>query len=169
MSRPDPNSIPSYYVHYVDLVKDDNIVDALKNNQAHFKSIFDQIPAEKEDYRYASNKWTTKEVVQHIIDTERIFNYRALCFARGESKSLPGFSELDYMTYTNCKERTLEEMKAEFLALRQSTINLYSSFREEDLKRVGNANGQNVHVNLIGFFTDGHMIHHMNIIKERYL
>lgn len=169
MSRPNPELVPTYYVKYIDSVKEANIQDALTNSIEHFTKQLALISEDKAEYRYAEGKWSVKEVIQHIIDTERIFNYRALCIARGESNALPGFNENHYARNSHASLRRFEDLKEEFLTVRASTAALYNSFTEEDLRATGNANGHEVEVLLIGYVTVGHALHHMNIIKERYL
>jgi hypothetical protein len=118
---------------------------------------------------YAPGKWTAKETVQHCIDTERILAYRALCIARGEKQSLPGFDENAYAQQASTAQRSLEELMAEFYCVQQSTSYLFSSFSEEILLRSGSANGTEITVAALGFAILGHGMHHKIILDERYL
>ena len=169
MTKPNPQYIPHYYIPYVALVPEDSVVEALMNSSRSFADCINEIKAEKENFRYAEGKWTVKEVLLHILDTERIYNYRALCISRGESGKLPGFDEKKYAVNSGASHRSLKSIAAEFEAIRASTIELYKSFSEETLEKVGNANGFDVTVKLIGFVSVGHQLHHQNMILERYL
>ena len=119
-------------------------------------------------HAYAEGKWTIKEVLQHLIDTERIFNYRAVCFARKEAASLPGFEENDYAANSNANSRTWQSLVGEFLAVRLGTEMMYNSFTEEMLSTAGKANNNEVTVGSIGFISIGHFYHHKKVIEERY-
>jgi uncharacterized damage-inducible protein DinB len=169
MPKPDLTAIPSFYHNYVQLVQEDNIVTALENNMAQTLAFFRGIPDEKWSHRYAEGKWSIREMVQHILDAERIFSYRALCIARGEIASLPGFDENNYAAASEADRRSKEELVEEFEAVRKATILLFRSFTEEQLSRTGIANNKPIGVNSIGFITAGHLMHHLNILQERYL
>lgn len=168
MPQPVLANIPEFYHKYVQLVDEENITDALTNNAAKALAIFQSIEDEKWSYRYAEGKWSIKEMVQHMIDTERIFGYRALCIARGESQSLPGFDENTYAAASKADNRSKEDLVSEFKVVRESIIRLFRSFDEEQLQRTGIANGKRIDVNAIGFITVGHLLHHLNMLKERY-
>jgi uncharacterized damage-inducible protein DinB len=127
------------------------------------------MPAEKINYRYAKDKWTVKEVLQHMLDTERIFAYRALCIARKDSTHLPGFEENDYAANSKVSKRDWKEMIREFKAVRRSTEILFRSFDKQQLDATGTASGKSVYVLGIGFIIAGHINHHVNVLKERYL
>ncbi len=129
----------------------------------------DSIPVEKADYAYAEGKWTLKELLQHCIDTERIMVYRALCIARGEKQSLPGFDENSYAAASNANIRTWEGLVEEMQLVRKSTILMFDSFNEEQLQQRGSANNHPITCNALGFIIAGHFLHHERIVKERYL
>lgn len=142
---------------------------ALYNNHTRVLEFIKNIPAEKEDYRYADNKWTIKQVLGHVIDTERIFCYRALCFARGEKQVLPGFEEDEYAANANLSNTDIVMQAEEFDVVRKATTLFYKQLDEKDLLRKGrSASGEN-NVLSIGFVICGHALHHLNVIKERYL
>jgi hypothetical protein len=126
------------------------------------------IPAEKVNYAYAEGKWTIKQMLQHVIDTERIFAYRALAIARKEPASLLGFDENEYAKNGTAAHRNWKDMLIEWRVVRQSTNLLFASFTEEQLKLTGTANGNPISVNAIGFILFGHALHHLHILKERY-
>lgn len=169
MPKPDFTTIPSFYHGYVNLVQEDDVSTALAQNATTAFSFLESIPEEKWSHRYAAGKWSMKEMVQHMIDAERIFSYRALCIARGEKQSLPGFEENDYAAASEADRRQKAELLEEFRAVRQSTEVLYRSFSEEQLHKSGVANNKPIAVDAIGFITAGHVQHHLNILRERYL
>ncbi|MFT5884820.1 MAG: hypothetical protein ACI9IP_001277 [Arcticibacterium sp.] len=120
------------------------------------------------DQVYAPGKWTIKDILQHIIDTERIMSYRALCFARNDKTELPGFAENNYADNTNLYHRTLEELMEEWQLLRASTRALFAGFSDEMLLRKGTASNIEVPVLALGFMLIGHAVHHYQVIEERY-
>lgn len=163
-----PPSDPDYFRNYIKLVKDEHLIDALSKNEKQFGTFLAQVPEDYGGYRYQNGKWTVKQVIQHLLDTERIFSYRALRFARNDRTPLPGFDENEYIFHCTPTGRTLEELSNEFTNLRLSTIDLFRSFDEEAFKRNGTANEEEVSVEAIGFIIVGHTIHHHTILKERY-
>jgi uncharacterized damage-inducible protein DinB len=169
MAKPSLASIPAFYHTYVKLVETDDLATALPDNAAETTAFLHRLPAEKWDYRYAEGKWTIKELIQHVIDTERIFSYRALCFARGEKISLPGFDENTYAAASEANNRTSEALLNEWKAVRSATQLLYQSFSEKQLLQTGMANNSTVSVEGLGFIIVGHVLHHLQILKERYL
>lgn len=169
MPKPELSAIPSFYHRYVQLVDDDAIAEGLPANTQKAISFLEAIPEEKWDHRYAAGKWSIKEMVQHIIDTERIFSYRALCISRGEKASLPGFDENTYAQASDADRRSKEDLLEELKAVRKSLELLFQSFTADQLQQTGIANEKSITVNGIGFITAGHMLHHLNILQERYL
>jgi uncharacterized damage-inducible protein DinB len=129
----------------------------------------ESIPADKYDYRYGDDKWTIKEVLQHIIDAERIFTYRALCFARKDKTFLPGFDENSYADHSKAAKRDWNMMVEEIKALRKASEYLFASFDAEQLDETGTSNNNPVYVLAVGFIVIGHAMHHVKVIKERYL
>lgn len=134
-------------------------------------SFLKSIPIEKLEYRYEANKWTIKEVVSHLIDSERIFAYRALRFARKDKTPVAGFDENDYALESVANNRTIEDLLEEYTLVRQASIALYKTFGSDSeiLKRTGIAGGGEVSVRALGFLIAGHEKHHCDIIRERYL
>jgi len=166
--KPHPNDYPPFYETYIKLVSDNPIKSVFAQSFEEFKNFIDEIPETKANFKYELNKWTTKQVLQHIIDTERIFNFRALCFARGENQSIPGFDENEYAFLADVDKRNLNELKEELIVVRNSTILLFESFNINMLQRKGIANNTEISVNALGFCIVGHSLHHFNILKERY-
>jgi uncharacterized damage-inducible protein DinB len=169
MAKPNLQRIPAYYHSYINNVKTDDLAAAFKQHQTDLTSFLTQLPDEKWNYRYAEGKWSVKEMVQHIIDTDRIFNYRALCIARGEQASLPGFDENSYAAASKAGRRTKEDLLEELRTVQASSALLFNSFDEEQLDRTGVANNNPTYVLGIGFILIGHALHHKNILQERYL
>ena len=169
MPKPDLHAIPAFYHKYVILVPEDDSVSALANTTEPMLTFLENIPAEQWDFRYAEGKWSIREVVQHMIDTERIFSYRALCFARSEKASLPGFDENKYAAASEANRRDKEELIDELAAVRNAMVLLFRSFSAQQLLNTGVANNKPMGVNDIGFIATGHVLHHLNILKERYL
>ncbi len=168
MSRPDLSRVPVFYHRYIQQVNEDELNNAFAA-QASVFDFLDKIPVEKRDYRYAEGKWTIKEMLQHMVDTERVFAYRALCIARKEAASLPGFDENEYADNSKAGKRDWNDLMEEFKAVRKSSEILFRSFDDEQLENTGIANNNPVYVLAIGFVLVGHVNHHMNVLKERYL
>lgn len=155
--------------YYLGLVPKGNFEEELQHSTEQVVKFFAAVPPHLEDYAYAEGKWSIKEVLQHIIDVERIFAYRALRFARKETASLPGFDVDDYGVVAEATRRSLAELIEEYRVTRQSTLLLFRSFTPEMLLRKGIASGDVISVRAAGFKLIGHDIHHCQIIKERYL
>lgn len=168
MPKPIEGTFPPYFSRYIDLVKEDNVMDALQAQDSMVQTYFEALES-KADHSYAPGKWTLKEMLQHIIDTERIFNFRALCFARQETQNIPGFEEDDYAANSHAAARTWQSLCEELKAVRLGTRFLFESFSAGDYDHSGSANGKPTTVVAIGFMTVGHLYHHVNVIKERYL
>lgn len=158
-----------YQKTYLDRVPEGDIISILVSNMQDTLSLLRNLDIEKQMFRYAPDKWTIKEVVCHMIDTERIMCYRALCIARGEQQMLPGFEENDYVKASHANERDFGEMLKELDAVRNSTITLIESFTPDMIITRGNANKHTITVNALCKVIAGHELHHMAIIRERYL
>ena len=169
MPKPALTNYPVYFQKYVAQVPEDDLLTAFSNQRPVIRQLLSTISEEKSNYAYDTGKWTLKELLQHIIDTERIFNYRALCFSRKESASLPGFDENDYAAGSNANARKWQDMVDEFEALRNSTEWLYRSFSADMINLSGVSNNNPATVNSMGFITLGHVYHHKKIIEERYI
>ena len=158
-----------FYANYVNLVPDDDLFEVLSAAEENSKQFWSSVPEEKGDYRYADGKWSIKELLQHIIDAERIFCYRALAFARGDKTELPGYEENDYADTCIAHSRNLREIVNELELVRKSTIALFESFDISVLDNLGKASGFPMSVRAAGFVIVGHEMHHINVMKERYL
>ena len=158
-----------FYKNYIDLVKDVELMDMLHRQSQNFPEFMATIPQSKLDFRYAENKWTMAEVLLHIIDSERIFQYRALRFSRGDQTPLPGFEQDDYVPFSKANNRTLQSLIDEYSIVRNSTLHLFNQFDTNDLEREGIASSLDWSVGALGFVICGHQKHHRNILRERYL
>jgi len=168
--KPQQGEYNPYAEMYIKLLPDDGLL--LKHLERNFKktkSFILSIPRNKLDYRYAPGKWNIKEILVHIIDDERIYAYRALRIARNDKTPLPGFEQDDYVPFSRANERRLKDIFEEFETVRKATISLLKSFKEEDFLRMGFANNHGVSVRALAYHLAGHELHHVNIIKERYL
>lgn len=163
------DTIPTFYKRYTDRVAHLSLTEALTSSGKEISALMRQIPETSGMYRYEPGKWSIKEVLCHMMDAERIFAYRALRFARNDKTELHGFEENDYAPEANAHARTLSQLAEEMDRLRLTTCDLFSSFTPEMLKRVGTANGTKVSVEVVGYITAGHTIHHKHILTERYL
>ena len=158
-----------YYQTYINAVDNIDMMEEFEISLYDFIKFVQDIPLGKHDYRYAEGKWTIKDIIQHLIDAERIFSYRALRIARQDKTPLPGFEENDYVDTANANDRHLKVLLEEFATVRQSTLFLFKSFSDEQLKSKGTASNAGVSVRAIGFIIIGHLKHHQRIFRERYL
>lgn len=166
--RPLPEEFPAYFTKYVDLVPDGDITTILAEQLDVVETFLDELPEDKHDYRYAEGKWTVKEVFGHIVDSERIFGMRAVCVARGETQSLPGFDEDVYVTNADFSSRTLHDLFDEWEALRTANILAVRSLSERALSTTGMANNKPITSNALFWILAGHLTHHLNVLRERY-
>ncbi len=162
------NDYHPFYQGYVDLVPSHEIVSELNDSMNKLMEIYTGINESWGDYRYAENKWTVKEVLQHIIDTERVFAYRSMCIARKDPTNLPGFDENTYAANVDCSDRLLSEVLEEFVINRKSIILLFKSFKPETMVLSGTANESSITVGAMGIIVSGHSTHHLNVLQERY-
>jgi|SRR5579875_3035545 len=169
MANVDLSRVPEYYHQYIKLAMDDDLKTAFQKHQTGLVSLLQNIPEEKWNYRYAEGKWSVKEVVQHIIDGERIFAYRALVFARKDKTPLPSFDENNYANASKADERNSHDMIEELKTVQKSSAQLFNSFDEEQLDESGIASNKSNYVKGIGYILVGHALHHKKILEERYL
>lgn len=168
-TRPSPAEFPSFYHGYVERTPGTDLLEAMRIAQRTMHDVLSQVRPEQEAHRYAPGKWSIKEVVQHVIDAERIFAYRALRFARMDATELPGFDEDAYAPAADADRRRLADLIAEHEAVRETSLLLFGSFPAGALDRSGRANGHPITVRAIGWTIAGHANHHAAVLKERYL
>ena len=154
---------------YIESLDDITLLDELEISLHDFIKFVQNIPMDKFDYRYAENKWTIKDIIQHIIDAERIFGYRALRISRNDKTPLPGFEENEYAQNTNAINRSIQELLTELSAVRHSNLLLFKSLSDEQLTKLGTASNHTISVRAIGFLIIGHQKHHQKVFQERYL
>ena len=158
-----------YIQRYLDLIPSDNWLEELKNSGNQTLEIYHQFSEQQSDFAYAEGKWSLKILLQHLIDAERIFVYRALRFSRNDQTELAGWDEEDYAKNYFLEEISLKSLLEEFEYLRKSTVLFFENLNVNILSRKGIANNNEISVETIGKLIVGHNIHHFNIIKERYL
>ncbi len=168
MKRPEPTEYAEFYANYVSKVPGTDVLGVLESQRVQMLQLFAGRSERDGNFRYAPGKWTVKEVLGHITDTERIFAYRALRFARADHTPLPGFEQDDYVRSGAFGDRTLAGLAEEFGAVRNASISLFRSFKEDVWPRRGTANGKEVTVRALAFITAGHQMHHRIILEERY-
>lgn len=167
-TRPEVGEFNPYYSSYVNLVQDGEIVEILNEQIKETFLLLKDITDQQAHFRYASNKWSLKEVIGHIADTERIMSYRLLCIARGETVSLPGYDDMEYVQNASFNRQSIQDLLDNFTAVRHSTLHLVKSMEQDAWIRRGSANGSEVTVRAIVSIIAGHELHHLQIIKERY-
>ena len=163
------NEYADFYKSYIQALEDVELIEELEISLHDFIRFVQNIPMDKFDYRYAEGKWTIKEIIQHLIDSERVFSYRALRISRNDKTPLPGFDENEYVANSNGNKRNLQGLLTELAVVRQATLSLFNSFSQEQLQYVGIASDNEVSVRAIGFIIIGHQKHHQKIFAERYL
>ncbi|MEL6917063.1 MAG: DinB family protein [Bacteroidota bacterium] len=167
---PSKSEYPPYAEMYMMWVqKDGTLLYQLKNNFDITATLVSTFSKEELEHTYITGKWTIKEVLTHLVDDERIYAYRAMAFARNDSTNLPGFAQDDYTKFSDSHLRTIENIMAEYKAVRMATIALFDGFSEKALMRMGTADGNKASVRALGYHIVGHELHHIKIIKEKYL
>lgn len=169
MARPKTTDFPAYFDRYISRVDTDTLAEAITKYSADLEKFYTNLPETKADYAYAPGKWTLKEVLQHIIDTERVMSYRLLRIARNDKTPLASFDENSFAQFAGASTRSLDELKEEFKAVRKASDLLIRSLNEEQLSRSGTASNLPVTANAVGYIIFGHLLHHKAITEERYL
>lgn len=158
-----------YYQTYIEKAGDVTLREGLQNNGDATIAFLEAIPEDRLEYRYEDGKWTIKEIIQHLIDTERVFTYRALCIARKDSTLFPGYDQDDYAANSEANARSIHDLMNEYKAVRLATIILFESFTKEMLTQIGVASNSSLSPRAVAFITIGHENHHCDVIRERYL
>jgi DinB superfamily len=167
--RPESTEYAPYYGKYVMLVPDGDLAATLSRQVHATLELLSPLSEQRAGFSYAPGKWSIKEVVGHLIDGERVFAYRALRIGRNDKTPLPGFEQDDYVASANFNERTLSSLLEEFTAVRQATVQLFKNFAEKEWQRRGTANGQEITPLSLGYIVAGHELHHMDVLRTRYL
>ncbi|HEV8589535.1 MAG TPA: DinB family protein [Pyrinomonadaceae bacterium] len=168
MNRPLETEYAPAFQGYVSRVTEDDILPALRSQIDVLDVLLDRVEPERETYAYAEGKWSIRELLGHLIDGERVFGYRALCIARGETQNLPGFDENAYMPNSPYASINLEDLLSEFRLVRLSNIAMLRNLDEPAWTRMGTANGAPVSVRALAYIMVGHVRHHMGVLRERY-
>jgi len=168
-AKPAPTEHPPEFSKYVSLVAEGDIIQTLEQQTENSLSLLRTIPSEKANFRYAPDKWSVKELLGHMIDSERIFSYRALCFARNDQTPLPGYEQNDYVREGNFDSRNFADMVEEFETVRRATIQLFRPLNEAEWLRQGKANENDISVRALAYIIAGHELHHMGVLRSRYL
>ncbi len=166
--KPQTDEYAPFYNTYVSKVLDEDVVELLEQLQESTYTLFSNLSEEKANYAYAEGKWTMKQALGHMIDAERTFAYRLLCFSRNHIE-LPGFDQDVYIDNSNFNDRTIQSLAAEFKTTRASNLYLIRALTDEQLNRRGIASGNAISVRALIYILAGHELHHLDIIKERYL
>jgi len=169
LQRPGLDEVMPFYQKYIDLSSSPDLLAAMEQAAVQTRQLTLHLPDHLADHRYAPGKWSITEVFQHLADCERIFQYRALRFARNDSTELPGFDEDRYATAAAEQQRRFPDVMAELELVRMSSLQLFRSFTPTMLMRRGIANGNPISVRAIGWTIAGHTQHHLHVIQERYL
>jgi len=167
--RPGADEFAPFYAGYVAQIPDGDIIEALIGGAEIAAALLSDLPEEIAGKAYAPGKWTLKEVVLHCADAERVFSYRALRFARGDTTPLPGWNEQAYAPLSGAAVRSLESVLDELESVREASVTLFSGLPSEAWTRRGSANNHEVSVRGLAWITAGHLLHHLGIIQERYL
>ncbi|MFN2452613.1 MAG: DinB family protein [Pyrinomonadaceae bacterium] len=167
--KPDETEYLPYYERYISLVPDGDILVSLSNQLNDTLALLRSIPESQAGFRYAPGKWSIRELIGHVIDTERIFVYRALCFARNDKTPLPGYEEDDYIRNASFDDYPLNDLAAEFESVRKSSLFFFRHLDNEAWQRSGVANNSEVSVRALAYIIAGHELHHRAILRNRYL
>jgi len=168
-TKPTPSEHAPEFSHYVKFVPEGDIIQTLERQIENSLSLCRSIPSDKANFRYAPDKWSVKQLLGHLIDSERVFSYRALCFARNDQTPLPGYEQNDYVRGADFDSRNLTDMVEEFATVRRATIQLFRPLSETEWLRRGKANENDVSVRALAFIIAGHELHHMEVLRTRYL
>lgn len=167
-SRPTENEFAKSFSGYVSLVPETDVLAVLEHQLSDLAQLAERVPPDREKHRYAQGKWSVREVLGHLIDSERVFAYRAFCISRGEQVSLPGFEENDYVAESHYADQSLPDLVSELSLLRRANVMFFRGLSESDWERRGTANENVISVRAIAFIMAGHTRHHFVVLRDRY-
>ena len=167
-SKPEPSEYHPYYSTYIKSMEDVPLIPALEKGLKDMRSFMARLEDHKLTFAYDTGKWTVAEVLVHLLDAERIFQYRALRFARNDHSELPGFEQDDYVVESFANQRTKAEILEEFVGIRQASISLFKSLNANSLQRMGTASGVKMSVRALGYVICGHQAHHLKVLEDYY-
>jgi hypothetical protein len=168
MRRPHDGEFAPYYARYVSQVTETDVVAVLRSQPGELRNLASGIGADRELFRYAPDKWSIRQVLGHIVDTDRMFGHRAFCIARGERQPLPGFDQDEYMAAAHFERQPAVSLVGEFAAVREANLMAVESFDDADWDRIGAASGHAVSVRALAFMMAGHVRHHCQLLRDRY-
>lgn len=166
--RPKFNDYPSYYDGYLRLISEDDLLKLLREGLKSFPEWINSNLNCDWNYRYQEDKWSPKEILVHMLDTERIMTYRALCISRDDKSHMPGFDQTAYILKTDVSKKSISSLISEYKAIRNASISLFKQMTKKEADRIGYSNGMNVTARSIGYVIIGHQRHHINVLKEFY-
>ncbi|HUP53612.1 MAG TPA: DinB family protein [Longimicrobiales bacterium] len=169
LRRPDPGEHAEYYARYVDLVPDGDILEILRDQLGETLALLQLVPRERENYRYAPGKWSLREVVGHVLDTERVMAYRALAMSRSEGVDLPGMDQEEWASHSNAATRSLDDLASEWAAVRRANVHMFATLPEGAAARRGRASGNDFTVRSFAWIVAGHEIWHRERLANDYL
>ena len=169
MNRPETDEFYSYYNTYISLIEGNDVMPLLDAQPANIRAMFSAMPDEKGSFSYEAGKWSIKEVLSHLIDGERIFAYRILRISRGDETPIEGFEQDGYIEHSNANNRSFAELIEEFDLQRRSNLLMLRNISDEGSRRMGTASEKPISVRALAYIAAGHVQHHVNILKERYL
>ena len=168
IGRPSPGEYDSAFERYVKRVPEDDALPTLTRQPGEIRAAVGALAPERAGYRYAPGKWSIRELIGHVTDSERVFGYRALCVARGESAALPGFEQEDYAANADHECYSLPDLVDEFDAVRRANVSMLAHMNERAILRIGTANGLPISVRALAFVMVGHVRHHLGVLADRY-
>lgn len=163
-----PDEYAPYYREYTEHVTNGTLVDIMNADRAELNALFSRLSDQEALHRYAPGKWSIKEILVHCMDTEVIFNARALMFARGEEQAIPGYDHEAFVKNSRADKKSLDDLSKSWSLLRENTLNMFGGFNDTELKRMGNANGNKMSVRSLIYIIPGHVLHHLGVIREKY-
>ena len=169
IQRPAVQESGDYFKGYINQVEGEDIMQILTDLKVQTSQLLENLSTEKWDFAYAPGKWTIKEMIVHLIDAERVFSYRALRFARNDQTPLPGFDQDDYTPESRAHQRSIDSIIREYKSVRDASLSLFESLDEKAWKNIGTASNSPFSPLALAFVIAGHEIHHMKILRERYL
>jgi len=169
MNRPEPSEYDPYYLNYISLVDEGDVISTLEQQPRELRTLLAGLPEDKGTFSYADGKWTIKELLSHLIDGERIFVYRLLRISRGDITPIEGFEQDGYIENSNANNRSFQNLLDEFELERRANVLLLGNISDEGSRRVGTANGKEISARAMVYIMAGHIKHHINILNERYL
>ena len=168
-ARPHTTEYAPYYHTYISGVPEGDVVAIMRDSGRELNAALMAVPEQRGGFRYGEGKWTIREVIGHLIDAERVFAYRAMVFARGDATPLPSFDENAYVPTSGAEARTIASLAQELAVVRESSVLLFQSLPDDAWVRRGTASGKEISVRAIAYIIAGHPMHHLRILRERYL